>query len=87
MAATLLGTLQQPASSSDSPDELSEWKGNGMTVLEGRVALVTGSARGIGAAIADRLARDGAAVAINYLNSPARSSAGCRCPGAPTTTA
>ncbi len=34
--------------------------------LEGQVALVTGSSRGIGAVIARRLAQAGAAVALNY---------------------
>ena len=39
--------------------------------LSGQVALVTGSSRGIGAAIATRLAAAGAAVAINYRSSAA----------------
>lgn len=38
-----------------------------MTILEGKIALVTGASRGIGRAIAIELGKGHAAVAINYL--------------------
>ncbi len=43
--------------------------------LQGEVALVTGAARNIGAATAERLAAEGAAVAINYHTEASRADA------------
>ena len=46
-----------------------------MTHLSGKAALVTGGGRGIGAAIAKRLAREGADVAITYAKGKAQAEA------------
>lgn len=43
-----------------------------MSELDGKVALVTGGSRGIGAAVATRLAREGAHVAITYESAAER---------------
>src|SRR6201993_1398892 len=49
-----------------------------MSELAGKVALVTGGSRGIGAAIVQRLARDGASVAFTYVTAADKAQAVAR---------
>nr|WP_198022316.1 SDR family NAD(P)-dependent oxidoreductase [Candidatus Paracaedibacter acanthamoebae] len=40
--------------------------------LQNKIALITGASRGMGAAIAKKLAKDGASITITYATSPAK---------------
>lgn len=50
-----------------------------MKKLEGKVAVVTGASKGIGASIAEHLAAEGASVVVNYASSRAGAEAVAWC--------
>ena len=50
-----------------------------MTDLTGKIALITGSARGIGKAIAERYGSRGASIVVNYSSDRERANAAVDC--------
>jgi 3-oxoacyl-[acyl-carrier protein] reductase len=60
-----------PAPEEPTGSNSADRRGDTMSQSNGKVAIVTGASRGIGRAIAERFARDGMTVVVNYARSAA----------------